>query len=318
MNLKKSVLLFAAMAIIINIFAGCRINEQGNSDDGKLKIISSVFASYDFAKQVVGDKGDVSLLLAPGVECHSYEPTAKDIIDIMNCDVFIYVGGDSEEWIGDVLKNIDNDDMEVIVLTECVDLVEEEITEGMQTEHEHEEEEHTDYDNHVWTSPVNAIKIVDKITDTICSLDEENSEYYKKNAADYIAELSELDSDFREVCENGKRKTVVFGDRFPLRYFVEEYDLEYYAAFPGCSGETEPSSATVTFLVDKIKQDKIPVVFCIELSNGKMADIISEATGAKKIVFNSCHNITKDEFEKGETYLSLMRKNVGYLQEALN
>ena len=318
MKLKRVAALFAAAAIILCLFSGCGAEEINNGDG--LNIISSVFASYDFARQITGDRANVSMLMAPGVECHSYEPTAQDIIRIMNCDIFIYVGGASEDWIADVLKNIDNEDMKVVVLTECVELVEEELTEGMQEEaHENDgHDEETEYDEHVWTSPVNAVKIVNQITEAVCEADEENSEYYRQNSADYVEKLNKLDESFKEVVSAAQRNTVVFGDRFPLRYFVDEYGLDYYAAFPGCASDTEPSAATVAFLIDKVKAEKIPVVFCIEMSNGKMADTICEATGAKKITFNSCHNITKNDFENGETYLSLMEKNVEYLREALN
>ena len=313
----------------------------------ELNVIATVFAPYDFARQVVGDLGEVTMLLPPAAESHSYEPTPQDIIKIQECDVFIYTGGESDEWVTDVLASIGNEDIQVIKMVDVVDAVEEELVEGMQAhehehseeahegedEHEHEhseeahEEEHkhehehsegeVEYDEHVWTSPKNAIKIVEAIEDAVSEADMTNSEAYKANTMNYVAELEALDKTFQEVVDGAVRKEVVFADRFPLRYFVEEYGLEYYAAFPGCSTDTEPSAATVAFLIDKVKEDQIPVVFHIELSNEKMADTICEATGAKKLLFNACHNLSKEEFENGMTYVEAMQGNVEVLKEAL-
>jgi zinc transport system substrate-binding protein len=199
---------------------------------------------------------------------------------------------------------------------DSVDLVEEEVVEGMQEEEE-EEEEGPAYDEHIWTAPENAKRIVRAITETLCEADGGNADYYEQNAAAYEAELDALDADFREVTENAARKTIVFGDRFPFRYFSDAYGLEYYAAFPGCSTETEASAATVAFLIDKIKEEGIPVIFYIELSNERMANAISEASGAKPLLLHACHNISKDDFGSGASYLELMRKNVETLKEAL-
>ena len=208
-----------------------------------------------------------------------------------------------------------------------VDLLEEETVEGMQEEeheheheHEHDGEEHQEeeYDEHIWTSPKNSIKIVEKLQQTFMEVDEANKDDYKKNGDSYIAELEELDAKFQNVVEHAERKTIVFGDRFPLRYFAEEYGLDYYAAFPGCAEDTEPSASTIAFLIDKVKEEKIPVVYHLELSNEKMADTICESTGAKKLLFHACHNISKEDFENGVTYVELMEKNVETLQEALN
>lgn len=320
----KVLLLVTAMACVC--LAGCgkkegNVNTTGKKDEsGKLKIVTTIFAPYDFSRQIAGDNAEITMLLPPASETHTFEPTPQDIINIQNCDVFIYIGGESDSWIEDVLKDIDTSKIKVIPLMKEVDLLEEEMVEGMQEEeHEHEEEHHEEeYDEHIWTSPKNSIKIVEKLQQTFIEVDEKNKEYYKKSGDSYKKELEELDAKFQSAVENGKRKTIVFGDRFPLRYFVEEYGLDYYAAFPGCAEDTEPSASTIAFLIDKVREEEIPVVFHLELSNEKMTDTICESTSAKKVLFHSCHNISKEDFENGTTYIELMEKNVKVLEEALN
>jgi zinc transport system substrate-binding protein len=254
------------------------------------------------------------MLLPPGAESHSFEPTPRDIIAIQDSDIFIYVGGESDEWVERILESMDTDKMTILTLMECVDVVEEEIVEGMEEE---EEEEGIAYDEHVWTSPANAAFIVRTIAEALCETDTENAAYYRQNENDYTAKLNELDSAFREVVSGAKRRTIVFGDRFPFRYFADAYGLSYFAAFPGCSTETECSAATIAFLIDKVKDEGIPVVFHIELSNEQMADTISEATGAKKMLLHATHNISKTDFDRGANYLELMNGNVKNLREAL-
>ena len=206
-----------------------------------------------------------------------------------------------------------------LTFLELVDTVEEEIVEGMTAEEEehHHDDEEVEVDEHVWTSPLNAVKIVSAICDELCAIDVANAAYYKKNAAKYIDELLVLHKSFEEVVKNANRKIFVFGDRFPLRYFADLYGLEYYAAFPGCATDVEASASTIKFLINKVKEEKIPVVFTIEFSNGKIADTICEATGAKKLEFHSCHTVSADDIKKGETYISLMKRNVIVLREAL-
>ena len=210
---------------------------------------------------------------------------------------------------------MNTDKMKILAMMDAVEVVEEEIVEGM--EEDNKDEEYA-YDEHVWTSPRNAILIVRSIAEALCEADTGNAAFYRQNADAYIEELMELDADFNEVTANAKRKTIVFADRFPFRYFANAYGLSYFAAFPGCSTETEPSAATIAFLINKIKAENIPVVFHIELSNERMADTISMETGAKKLLFHSCHNITKRGFDSGENYLDIMRRNIVNLREALN
>ena len=277
--------------------------------------MATVFAPYDFARQLVGERGEVTLLLPPGSEAHSYEPSPKDIIEIQNCDLFIYVGGVSDAWVSDVLESVGGE-VRTVTLMDCVELLEEEHVEGMEVD-EDEHEGEIEYDEHVWTSPRNAELICEKIAAALCEVDPEGAEEYGTALESYCAQLDELDAAFTEVVENGVRDTVVFGDRFPLLYFAKAYGLNYYAAWPGCADEAEPSAATVTFLIDKVKAEGIPVVFHIELSNEDMADTICNETGAKKMLFSACHNVTRAQFDAGVTYLELMWQNVDALREAL-
>ena len=295
----------------------------------KLTIVTTMFPQFDFTRAVAGDKADITMLLKPGAESHSYEPTPKDMKKIHKADLFIYTGAENDAWAESLLKNMGSKAPKTIAFLELVDTVEEEIVEGMTHEHHHEEgeeEEHehhhhddeeVELDEHVWTSPLNAVKIVSAICDELCKLDAANADYYKKNAAKYIDELLALHKSFEEVVKNANRKIFVFGDRFPLRYFADLYGLEYYAAFPGCATDVEASASTIKFLINKVKEEKIPVVFTIEFSNGKIADTICEATGAKKLEFHSCHTVSADDIKKGETYISLMKRNVIVLREAL-
>jgi zinc transport system substrate-binding protein len=290
--------------------------------------VATIFPEYDFLRQVAGDKINLTMLLTPGAESHSYEPTPKDILNVQDADMFVYVGGDSDAWVKSIMESVDQSNMKVVTLMDCVSLVEEETVEGMEPEDEStsdddvilndDTEEQPEMDEHVWTSPKNAILIVQKLCDVLSTIDPVNADVYKENTNIYILKLKALDKEFQDVVDNAKRKEIVVGDRFPFRYFVDEYGLTYYAAFPGCSTDTEASAATVAFLIDKIKEDGIPIVFHIELSNEQMCDSICSATGAKKELLNAVHNVSKEDFEAGITYLELMEHNVEVLKEALN
>lgn len=318
-----SVILTAVLAAVCLSACG----KSGKTEDAgvsKLSVVATIFPPYDFTRQIAGDDADVIMLLSPGAESHSYEPTPQDIKTIQSCDLFIYTGGESDVWVEGILSSMGDQMPETLRLVDCVPTVTEEIVEGM--EHGHEEhEDHGDHedheeetDEHVWTSPQNAIKIVENITSKLCEMDPDNAGSYKKNSAGYIEQLEMLDTSFREVVGQAERRTILFGDRFPFRYFADEYGLDYYAAFPGCSDETEASAATVAFLIDKVNEEQIPVIFTIERSNGKLADSICEATGAEKRILYSCHNVTGSQLDSGATYLSMMMENVESLRAALN
>lgn len=496
--MKKFFMRLFALIFVLYCFTGCTTTsiDRGKNVSNKLSIVTTIFPQYDFTRQIAGDQAEVTMLLKPGTESHSYEPTPQDIQTIENCDLLIYTGGENDVWVDDILQTMGERKPDTLRLMDCVPTMNEEIVEGMEHEHEHEKiseadikdrplsdflgdyqsvlpyfengtldayiaeeaEEHEksfdemkqeflknkfsdykkisiqnssvsvmtsagtmsadyeyvgfqtekdddgdirsvwygykmktpidgmpmyltfndheignihheaeeetkhihirygndsiealmdmehwaptyflsdataeeisaeitehshhdeEFDEHIWTSPINAIKIVNKISDLMCEKDAKNANTYQTNTKEYIAQLEALDQDFLEVVENAKRKTIVFGDRFPFLYFVKQYGLNYYAAFTGCSSETEASAATVKFLIDHVNAEKIPVVFTIELSNEKIADSICEATGAKKLTLYSCHNITKEQMDAGETYLSMMQKNVDSLRTAL-
>lgn len=502
--MKRGLLLALVVALLITLLPWPSIThaEPDNTPRETISIVSTIFPGYDFARAVAGDRAELKMLLPPGAESHSFEPTPQDIIAIQNCDLFLYVGGDSDSWVDGILDSMDTDDMKILSMMEIVDPVTEEITKGMEDDHGHdhshsepldpdtiknrplsdwagtwrsietamgngaldeyiahvaeenslskdaqqtafaarwasdypsisieessisfgdmkatyrpigyrivegdhgaavwygfeieeraenaprfiafsdhgtgEQEEHDDhthseevahfhfrygdepfdalvaiedwaptyfsadatddqiaqamdahgqaeeeaeYDEHVWTSPVNAMRIVQAIAQKLSEIDAPNADQYRENAEMYCAQLEQLDRAFEEIAEAATRRTLIFGDRFPFRYFVDEYGLEYFAAFPGCSTETEASARTVAFLIDKVIDESIPVVFHIEFSNEKMADTICEATGAQKRLLHSCHNVTKGEMEAGATYLSLMSQNIETLKEALS
>lgn len=331
--MKKNKLVLCMVAIVTMVFL-CSCTKTGDSGaeagvnssaeavgetakEGKVKVVASIFPEYDFLRQIGGDRIDLEMLLTPGAESHSYEPTPQDIKEVNEAKLFVYVGGDSDAWVESILKANTSKDMRLVTLMDCVETVEEEIVSGM-TEEEEEESDEPEYDEHVWTSPRNAMLIVQKLCDTLCEIDEPNADYYRANTKTYIESLEKLDKEFKEVVDKSKRKEIIFGDRFPFRYFVDAYGLSYYAAFPGCSTDTDASASTIAFLTDKVKADKIPVVFHIELSNTKVCDSICEATGAKSECLNAVHNISKEDFEAGATYMDLMEENVKVLQEALN
>lgn len=327
----KKLNIIILIIFILFIFVGCNKNNENSIDkeNNKLNIVTTIFPTYDFVREIGGENVDVNLLLKPGQESHSYEPTPKDIINIQNSDLFIYVGGENDVWVDEILESMGDKKPETLKLLDITNTLEEEIVEGMEDshsedehshdedEHSHSEDEHT-IDEHVWTSPKNSILIVEEINKRLSQKDEVNAELYNLNAEKYIESLENLDNQFRNVVDNAKRNVLLFGDRFPFRYLVEEYGIEYYAAFSGCSTETEASPKTIAFLINKVQEEEIPVVFTIEFSNGKIADTIVEATNTKKMLLNSGHNLTKEQLESGVTYLSLMEENVEILREALN
>ena len=303
-------LLFGAVCVVVFLLA----KPQTQTD--QLKIVSTIFPGYDFARAIAGDNADITMLIYPGSEIHSFEPSPQDIINIQDSDVFIYVGGESEAWVEKIIANLDTNRTKIVRMMDAVDLVKEELVEGMEPEHEHEDE--VEYDEHVWTSPLNAIKIVESIRDTLVNADPQNANFYQTATADYTKQLAQLDSDIRATLSDAAHHTLIFGDRFPLRYFVEEYNLQYYAAFPGCSDQTEASTATLAFLINKIKSENIKYIFTIELSSQAVARTIAAETGTEILEFHSLHNISKSDFDSGKTYLQIMQQNLTNLKRALN
>ncbi len=333
-----------------------------SAQDDRLQAVASNFPAYDFLRQIGGDRLDLTMLLAPGAESHSYEPSPRDLVKLAASDLFVFTGGEGDAWVKSVL-NTRPEDKPSLAMVDMVDLLDEEIVEGMEDddEHDHEhghehdhdhdhedhDEDHEDHDpvkaddhheaedkkheedresrrfshtidEHVWTNPQNAAKIVQTLCEALVDLDPDHADYYQERTEKYVSELEDLDKAFADLVKNAKRHTIVVGDRFPLRYFVEAYKLDYYAAFPGCSTQGDASPQTLTFLIDKVRTESLPLVFHIELSNQKLAKTIAEDTGAEVLLFHSCHNVSKDDFKAGVTYLDLMRNNLEALDKALN
>ena len=316
-KISKLLLIFVVSIFGIVSLTGC--NKKQETQD-KLTIVSTNFPGYDFARAITMDntKVKVKMLLKPGAESHTFEPTPEDIKTIKNSDIFIYVGGDSDEWVDDILSDIDTDKTKIIKLIDLVDAKEEVTTEGMESDEEEESEEDAELDEHVWTSPKNAIEIINKLKKEIINIDSDEKNNLESNANNYVNKLNDLDTEFKSIVKTAKRKEIIVGDRFPLRYFADEYGLSYYAAFPGCSEQTEASAKTISFLANKVKEDKIPVVLKIELSSGNIANTIAKETNTKVLEFNSAHNISQSDFDAGTTYVDIMTKNAEVLKEALN
>lgn len=296
--------------------------EEASAD--KLKIVTTIFPEYDWVRQIAGDQisnMELTMLLDNGVDLHSYQPTADDIMKISDCDIFVYVGGESDEWVEDALKEAVNKDMQVINLLEVLgDSVKtEEMVEGMQeTEHDHEHEEEAD--EHVWLSLKNAQTLSDAIASALETADPANKETYAANAASYVEKLAALDTQYQEAVNNASQKTLLFGDRFPFRYLVDDYGLSYYAAFAGCSAESEASFETISFLAQKVDELGLKNVLTIEKSDQKIAKTIIENTKDKNQnipTLDSMQSTTSDDVANGTTYLSVMENNLNILKEAL-
>ncbi len=316
-TMKKNTKILLALAIIL--FSGiiAVINLSNNKNSQKISIVTTNFPAYDFARAVAGDKADIKILIKPGTETHDFEPTPNDIIDIKNSDLFIYTGGESDEWIKGILDNIDTNKTKFFKMMDAVNVAEEETVDGMEEEQKHHNDEEIEYDEHVWTSIKNATKITNRIKDELIIIFPKDKQVFEENTQKYTSRLTKLDAEFQDVVNRGSRKTIIFGDRFPLRYFVDDYGLDYFAAFPGCSEQTEASSNTIAFLVEKIKQENIPVIFKIEMSSGDIAETIANETNAKVLTFNTAHNISANDFKNGRTYVDIMEENLKALEEAL-
>ena len=311
--------------------------DASSEENGKLKVAVTLFPYYDFVRQVAGDQVELSLVIPAGMDSHSFEPTPRDIRTMQEADVIIANGGAMEHWVDQVVDSFDREDQTVVIMMDHVDAVEEEIVEGMEHSdeghghvHVHEDGEEDghleedesqyeiEYDEHIWTSPVNAMKLVDVIGDTLAEADPAHADTYHQGAENYKKELEEIDSGFREVSANRKRNMIVMGDKFPFRYLADEYQLDYRAAFSGCSSDTEPSAKTIAYLIDKVKEEQIPAVYYLELSSHRVAEIIGEETGAEPLLLHSCHNVTRAQFDTGITYAGLMRQNIENLRKGID
>lgn len=323
---KRIISIMLCLILVCGAFTAC--SGGTGSDSDKLSIVCTIFPEYDWVMQVLGDKAeaaDVTLLLDNGVDLHNYQPTAQDIVKVSGCDLFIYVGGESDAWVADVLSKAKNQDMRVINLMEVLGSLakEEELVEGMQAEEEEEAEEAEEgpeYDEHVWLSLKNAQLFVSKIAVELGEADPENALAYSENASSYSDQLSALDDDYTTVIEGATYNTVVFGDRFPFRYLTEDYGLNYYAAFIGCSAETEASFETISFLAGKVDELSLPAVFAIEGTQHDIAETIVSNTAEKNqqiLVLDSMQATTSQDVANGATYLSIMQKNLDVLAQGI-
>lgn len=303
--MKKLTLLFLIIAAVFS-FSACGTENASKTDKDKIDIIATLFPQYDFARAITGDKANVKMLLSPGTESHDYDPTPAAVLEISEADIFIYTGDSMETWAAEMLKNINTEKVRVLDCTQGIEF------RRSDDEHDHE------IDPHVWTSPVNAGIMVKNILDAVCTVDPGNTEYYRSNADNYLKQLEELDAEFRTIVAEGKRKEIVFGSRFALKYFAEEYGLSYTAAIASCESEDEPSVSVMNSIIEKVKTEKIPVVYYEELTEPRIAQKIAEATGCEIRQFHSCHNLSKDEFDRGVSYIDLMKENAKVLKEGLS
>ena len=309
--------------MLAGIMSACVLTScsSGKDSDRKLNIVTTIFPEYDWVRNITEGQDDceITLLLDNGVDLHSYQPTAEDVLKISNCDLFIYVGGESDEWVDDALKDTVNKDMKIINLMDVLgdDAYEEELKEGMQGE---QEEEGPEYDEHVWLSLKNTKKFVHKIADEIEAIDPDNKDKYEENATSYISKLDDLDKRYEELTSNANNKTLLFGDRFPFRYMTEDYGLDYYAAFIGCSAETEASFETIAFLSSKVDELELKHIFVIDNSDQKIAKTVidnSNSKSAEILVLNSMQSTDAAAIKGGATYLDIMESNLDTLTKAL-
>lgn len=319
--------LFSLLLALMVLFSLTACGKNPAKDDTKLQVACSLFPYYDFVRAIGGTFVQPQLLIPAGRETHSFEPTPLDVIKMSQADVLIYNGGEGELWVEEILSaSGENIGQVVCMMDHAQALIEEEVVEGMEHDHTHEHAhqhgEHCDhdeitYDEHIWTSPLQAMTLCRVICEALCTADPDHSSDYRANLEGYLEQLRQLDASFQQVVQQRSRDLLVFGDRFPLVYFCQAYGLNYRAAFHGCASDTEPSLTTLKYLIDRVREEQIPVVYTIELSSRKIAEAIAETTGAKVLTFHSCQTVTRQEFDAGATYLSLMEQNVSVLKEGL-
>ncbi len=322
--MKKLIALVLSALILTSLLVGCGSTETKKAD---VKVVTTIFPLYDWVREVAQDDADIhlDLLLDNGVDLHSYQPSAKDIVTISDCDVFIYVGGESDKWVDDTLKQANNKDMIVLNLMDILGdkAKEEELKEGMQGEAEEggkEHEESPEYDEHVWLSLKNASVFTQSIADALKKADSQHADAFQANADAYKGKLTELDKQYQEAVDKAAVKTLLFGDRFPFRYLTDDYKLDYYAAFVGCSAETEASFETITFLSGKADELNLKSIMQIETSDGSIAKTVRDNTKTKDqtiLTLDSLQSVTTERVNNGETYLSIMTSNLDILRQAL-
>lgn len=325
--MRRLITALLAGAMLVLLLAGCGGAPSGVADDGRLKIVTTTFPLYDWTREILGDAAsgaELTMLLSSGVDLHSFQPTAADILKISTCDVFIYVGGESDKWVADALGEAVNGDMIVVSMLDALGGLakEEELVEGMEAGEEDEDgDEGPEYDEHVWLSLKNAEALCSAIAEALGRADPENADAYAKNAAAYDEKLAALDAEYETMVGAAAVKTFLFGDRFPFRYLADDYGLTYYAAFSGCSAESEASFETIMFLADKVDELGLSSVMTIEGTDHRIAETIVANTAAKDQTIrtlDSMQSVTASDVQAGATYLALMEKNLAVLRDALN
>ena len=332
-------LILAGAVLLTGCTAKTEKKDRSDKNKGKLKVVTTIFPEYDMVKAIAKDKVDLELMIKPGVDVHSFTPTPQDIKTVQNSDIFVYGGTEHDKWVENLTKSIDMKNKKVVKLVDGIQQLEEESVDGMKHEHHHDdkkedehnhdhkhekEDEHNhkgeekELDPHYWTSPKNAIQMVKTITNALVEKDSDNAEFYKENAENYIKQLEGVDKELHDVVDNAKIKQVVIADRFPFRYLFKDLGLEYRALFSGCSVESTASAGQIKKMVDYVKENKIPVVYHIEMGKGELAETVAKNSGAKVKLLHSIHTVTKEDFDKGITYIDLMKQNVEALKEGLN
>ena len=302
LHIKK---LLSVLLVLLLMLPACALAQ------GEMRIVCTSFPCYDFARAVTGGAAEITLLIKPGAEVHSFEPTPADVLNIASCDLFVYVGGESDAWVEDILESFGSDAPQTLRFFDVVEGIEGE-------DHDHGHDAHAEYDEHIWTSPVNAMAMVDALSERLQQLNPAAADACAANAAAYNAEIAWIHARLTGIVENAGRRELIFADRFPFLYFAREYGLEWQAAFDSCSSESEPSAKTMMALIDRIIRDDVPVVYTIELSNQKTAKTLAAETGVEICTLHSVQNVTEADFSAGETYVSLMQRNADALEKGLN
>ena len=343
-NISKKIfgLILAGAVLITGCTAKTEKKDKGDNTKGKLKVVTTIFPEYDITRAIAKDKVDLELMIKPGVDVHSFTPTPQDIKTVQNSDIFVYGGTEHDKWVENLTKSIDMKNKKVVKLVDGIQQLEEESVDGMKHEHHHDDEKEDEHnhdhkhekeekhshdhenesdkelDPHYWTSPKNAIQMAKTVTNALVEKDPGNAEFYKENAKNYIKQLEDVDKELHDVVDKAKIKKVVIADRFPFRYLFKDLGLEYRALFSGCSVESTASAGQIKKMVDYVKENKIPVVYHIEMGKGELAETVAKNSGAKVKLLHSIHTVTKEDFDKGVTYIDLMKQNVEALKEGLN
>ena len=343
-NISKKIfgLILAGAVLITGCTAKTEKKDKGDNTKGKLKVVTTIFPEYDITRAIAKDKVDLELMIKPGVDVHSFTPTPQDIKTVQNSDIFVYGGTEHDKWVENLTKSIDMKNKKVVKLVDGIQQLEEESVDGMKHEHHHDDEKEDEHnhdhkhekeekhshdhenesdkelDPHYWTSPKNAIQMAKTVTNALVEKDPGNAEFYKENAKNYIKQLEDVDKELHDVVDKAKIKKVVIADRFPFRYLFKDLGLEYRALFSGCSVESTASAGQIKKMVDYVRENKIPVVYHIEMGKGELAETVAKNSGAKVKLLHSIHTVTKEDFDKGTTYIDLMKQNVEALKEGLN